>query len=253
MTRCPLLRMVAPFRPALTSPPPACANAGIPTFKPSSFDLYGPARVPLVTDVQQGALGDCWLMAALADVAYIDPGAIERMFNNNGNGTYTVGLYTTQMINGVSVQPGPIEYVTVDRRALPAGGWNFDNPYVGSAYGSPFVVLWAALAEKAYAELYCGNSYQNMAGGFSNVPLAAITGRPTPPDISPDHTDLANALEQDQFVCLATPGSVPVPLIHSHEYAVLNYDKTSAHFLAVQPLGDQRTRQRGRRHPGQAC
>jgi len=58
------------------------------------------------TDIVQGRLGDCGFMATLAEAALRDPKAINNMFIDNGDGTYTVRFFN----NGVA------DYVTVDRQ-----------------------------------------------------------------------------------------------------------------------------------------
>jgi hypothetical protein len=106
-----------------------------------SGTLFGP-NGPSFLDVQQGNLGDCWLLASLAEVAYRDPQDIRNMFTADGTGVengVTVSLYNVRFFNTAGVA----EYVTVDTE-LPAGGTLYDQPING--------VLWVALAEKAYAE-----------------------------------------------------------------------------------------------------
>ena len=48
---------------------------------------------PSHRDEFQGQLGDCYLISALGSIADSDPAAIEDMFINNGDGTYTVRFY----------------------------------------------------------------------------------------------------------------------------------------------------------------
>ena len=63
---------------------------------------------PSYLDVEQGEVGDCWLMASLAEVAARDPQDITNMFTYDGttvdNGA-TVGLYTVRFFssNGSAV------------------------------------------------------------------------------------------------------------------------------------------------------
>ncbi len=93
---------------------------------------------PAYTDVQQGAEGDCYLIAALGAIAKSSRSAIQNMFLDNGDGTWTVGFWY-----------GIARYVTVDHLAHEAlelaglrggvAGFSFD----------PNNVLWVALAEKA--------------------------------------------------------------------------------------------------------
>ena len=189
----------------------------------------------MVTDVHQGGSGDCWLMATLGEVAYNDPGMIQSMFTANGNGTYTVRLYESQTAN-----PGSPSYVTVNNK-LPDGGHLYDSPYDGNAY----CVLWAALAEKAYAELRFGDySYSDLSGSSPTHPLAVITGRPTqdvgwakttpPPTYSFD-SDAEAALSQHQFMILGTAGGPAAPLVDSHAYALLAC--SNGQFLLFNPWG----------------
>jgi hypothetical protein len=203
-------------------------------------------------DVAQGKEGDCWLMASLAEVAARNPGDIESMFIDNGDNTYTVRFYDN----------GTPDYVTVDKY-LPDGGTDFDRPQ-----GS----LWAALAEKAYAQENAAgwigsshpgvDSYAALYGGHPDWALAAITGRPSSyytgysggsfswggPSI-PTGT-IANDWAQGMFVVLCTgdsPGSSLV--VPDHCYAMVNY--VSGWFTFFNPWGlSGNTSSNGTYYPG---
>jgi hypothetical protein len=136
-------------------------------YSPISGTLFGSgsAGFPSYLDVQQGGLGDCWLMASLAEVAARVPAYAMAMFIFDGstveNGAQ-VNVYSVRFYNS----QGLAHYVTVDTE-LPAGGGYYAHPVNN--------VEWVALAEKAYAEANAlgyvpthndgTNSYAVMGGG----------------------------------------------------------------------------------------
>ena len=85
------------------------------TYSAVNSPLFG-AIGPSMSDINQGELGDCYLLCALAEVANQDPSAITSMITNNGNGTYGVRFY----VDGVA------RYVTVDNQ-LANGGSAFNS------------------------------------------------------------------------------------------------------------------------------
>jgi hypothetical protein len=110
-------------------------------------------------DINQGYLGDCYLLAGLAEVAKQNPNAISSMVTANGNNTYGVRFY----VNGVA------DYVTVNS-SLANGGSIFN-------YGKN---IWGSLVEKAYAQLQSSNSWTAIGnGGWPRYALEAITGAST--------------------------------------------------------------------------
>jgi hypothetical protein len=46
-----------------------------------------------VDDIEQGSLGDCYLIATIASIAKTNPGFITNMITDNHDGTYIVRLY----------------------------------------------------------------------------------------------------------------------------------------------------------------
>ena len=58
----------------------------------TGYTLFGP-NGPAFTDVVPGNVGDCWLLASLAETAARDASVIQNMFIANGNGTWTVQFY----------------------------------------------------------------------------------------------------------------------------------------------------------------
>jgi hypothetical protein len=145
--------------------------SGTPTFSVSysapNLPLYGAAG-PSINDVNQGYLGDCFLLASAGELASQNPSAVQSMITANGNGTYGVRFY----VNGAAT------YVTVNGQ-LADGGTEFNEASD----------LWASLVEKAYTQLQAGgnvtgngaasygNSWSSIGnGGYPEYALEQLTG-----------------------------------------------------------------------------
>ncbi len=165
-------------------PASAVSMDGHPDFTISysrvSAPLFG-ASGPSLSDVNQGYLGDCYLLAPLAEAASQDPAAITSMITDNGDGTYGVRFY----VNGAA------RYVTVNTQ-LADGGWEFNHG----------ANLWASLIEQAYAEAQAqglitgnppyadGNSFSSIGnGGSPEFALEEITDASAITDFNADSSN----------------------------------------------------------------
>lgn len=162
---------------------------------------------PQYGDVDQGGLGDCWLMAASAAVAHTDPEYIQNRVSENPDGTFNVRLGDrTQRVDPT----------------FPNAGYADPTPN-GQAN-----TLWPALVEKAYAQQE-GNNYGNLDGGNPGRALEALTGQPTTrtavsPTSNADDVwrTLQDGVTGDHPMVASTPGTGTTPPLHdNHAYAVL--------------------------------
>jgi hypothetical protein len=216
----------------VTGDHPAAGQA----YSPVSGSLFG-ANGPSYLDVRQGGVGDCWLLASLAEVAARNPADIRNMFTYQGtaveNGA-TVSLYSVRFFDN----SGTAHYVTVDTE-LPAGGGEYDHPVNG--------VLWVALAEKAYAEAngmrfvttqHVGtDSYSALDGGDAAWALRAITGK-SASDISINPSNIAAAWNAGKLIVLCTNHPASSYIVGNHCYALVAYNGSSSRpFEIYNPWG----------------
>jgi hypothetical protein len=125
-------------------------------YAPAPFDLpLFAGGGPSMDDINQGYVGDCYFVSALAEIAYQNPSLITSMFVDNGNGSYGVRFYVN----------GSPEWVTVSNQLANAG--TFLNRDPGA--------LWASLAEQAFAQLR-GNDFYAIEGGYGENSLEQLTG-----------------------------------------------------------------------------
>lgn len=114
-------------------------------------------------DVAQGALGNCWLVGAMAGLAEY-PAAVRNCFVNveaNDRGKYQIRLWCGRSDKWV--------VVTVDDNIPVFAGTKsaiFMRPNGGE--------MWAILMEKAFAK-FCG-SYRALKGGFAGFAWHCMTG-----------------------------------------------------------------------------
>ena len=205
--------------------------------------LFGP-NGPVYTDVHQGLLGDCWLLASFAEAAARAPQDITRMFTDLG----------TYMENGVQVHVWSVNFydttgvsrsVIVDNK-LPvnsSGNTVFDEASNG--------VLWVALAEKAYIQASAlgyvtinnpvDNSYMSINDGNACDALAAITGQQAT-DVSIDASGIDYDFSVGDLVVLGTGSTTSSSLIvPNHDYAVINDDLTGTwqyQYTVYNPWGE---------------
>ena len=158
---------------------------------------------PSYLNVHQGQLGDCWLLASLAEVAAREPSVIKNMFTYEGLETEFVTTQYARVPVATNVGVWEVRfffangnsfYVTVDSM-LPGGGTIYAQPNVTNALGNG--ALWASLAEKAYVEAngdgfvtsqaMLHNAYGALNGGSPLWALSAIAG-PNAPIASPQPT-----------------------------------------------------------------
>lgn len=158
-------------------PSSSVTMSGVPNFNVYYSDVSNPlfgSGGPSMSDINQGYLGDCFVLAPLAEMAAQDPSAIQSMITANGNNTYSVRF----TVNGKA------DYVTVNDM-LADGGGIFNHATND----------WASLVEKAYTQLQAGgavtgdnftygNSYSSIGnGGYPDAILEEITGAPMITDL----------------------------------------------------------------------
>lgn len=143
------------------------------TLTPIAGQLFvaGPGEISDISasDVHQGMLGDCNLLAPLAALARARPAAIRRLISRNGDGTYNVTLFDKNHF--WSDRTAHTIQVTSQFYTDSSG-----NPYY-ARYGSTGGAneLWVMLIEKAFANLK--GSYDAADGAiFDREGLELITG-----------------------------------------------------------------------------
>ena len=117
------------------------------------------------SDVVQGALGDCWLLAALASLAEY-PGAIENCFlslEHSNRGKYYFRLYDAR------IGKRKREIIVIDDY-IPCFRED-ERPLFSQPKGNE---MWVLLLEKAFAK-FCGG-YSELRGGHAIWAMQAITG-----------------------------------------------------------------------------
>jgi hypothetical protein len=204
-----------------TDLPTAGSTAYPATYKVDAAALFGASGSPSYLDVNQGALGDCYLLASLAEIALKDPNTIKSMFVDDGNGVYGVRFFDRIT--------GKAEYVTVDSE-LPyfSGNYGWANGSKLEYANGP--VKWAALAEKAYAELNAegvlprasADSYAALAGGWGD-PITEITGKAVNA-FQPGDANIFKGWNAGEEILVATGSNATGHFVPSHMFEVVGYN-----------------------------
>ncbi len=212
-------------------------------------DTYTQINAPLfsaggasLNDVNQGALGDCYVLAALAEVANNDPNFISSMIVNNGNNTYGVRFYVNDHEEWVTVNDFIPTYTAN------GGQFVFNN---SSAQGN----IWVDLVEKAYVQLNAEgnlgrytseNGYNSIWSGWPEQVLNQVTGTTTINyQASTDPSTLASivsALNAGNDVVLCSysnsyNSSGQLCLVGSHAMSVTGYDSVTGDLIIRNPWG----------------
>ena len=170
-------------------------------------------------DVNQGAIGNCWFMAAASGVAEKED-RLQKMFLNTddsleANGVYGVNFYTL----GV-----PHTVVVDDYLPMQWGTTKFARPGSDNS-------LWGAILEKAFAKHW--GTYERLQGGLPHYAIRTLLGSPWEEyykqSITVDDlwTKLAAADYAHDMIMTGTPGSGNHDnthengLAHSHAYTVV--------------------------------
>ncbi len=126
-------------------------------------------------DVNQGGVGDCWALSALAAEGHGNPDAYEDMVRQNSNGTVSVRMYDDS---------GNPHWVTVtgdlpvdENGSLAGVSGDSTNNSAATAEN------WPAYVEKALARAYedgdgSTSGYEDINGDWPDQSVEALTGRP---------------------------------------------------------------------------
>jgi calpain family cysteine protease len=191
-------------------------------------DARGRTVPPVFSDVEQGNLGDSWLLAACAAVAHVLPRRLIASIHKNEDGAFSVRLGKVELL------------VTAD---FPT------DPYADPAPNGQKDTLWPALVEKAFA-IAEGGSYAHLEGGNPGRALESLTGEPAVRLSIARHRAL-DRLFAALKACRESPAPIVIhtlgadtrpPLEPDHHYAVLEiFEREGARLLKIyNPWGSKR-------------
>ena len=177
-------------------------------------------------DVCQGALGDCWLLAAIAAVAEVDGGDLIRgLFLTQE--AEPCGCYRVKLFDAFA---NKWKVFTIDDR-VPMGS-NGKSPMFSKPNGHE---LWVLLLEKAFARMW--GSYAALDGNVPSVALEAFTGNVRvdmkPKQYAEKHSSeqlfkvFDKALDEKVVIVVGTHGkdegkTNDLGLVPGHAYTVLD-------------------------------
>ncbi len=115
---------------------------------------------PVASDINQGAVGDCYYIAALAAFATSRPSVVSEAAVDMGDGTYIVKF----------TRAGSPVFVRVSNQIPTAGGSNFRYARPGAAG-----TVWVPIMEKAFAYFRSGaNTYASINAGWMGEAYSAL-------------------------------------------------------------------------------
>ena len=172
-----------------------------------------------VSDINQGQIGDCFLLSSIGELALWHTSAITNMIHANANGTETVTLYLAA--NG--------QLPTFGTTSFKATSVTIDNTFPSNAVNSGATQdvlngqkeIWVQVLEKAVATLeggYGAISY----GGYPVVAMEELTGQPatwmSPASLT--LSQLQSFMAAGDLIVMDTPGSgtLPYGLFNDHAY-----------------------------------
>lgn len=201
----------------------AAGPAPVGALAPQILTLYltevGQASLITVADINQGQLGDCFLLSSMGEEALFHPSAISKMIHDNGNGTETVTLYVDKSGRLPTFGSSAFKATTVTVNNV------FSTASVNNGYSQDTVgnkkEIWAQVIEKAVATLNGGyNAIAN--GGYPVLAMEELTGR-TATYIAPSQLTLASLLQHIGAGDLMTfdtssQSRLPYGLVSNHAY-----------------------------------
>src|SRR5579863_8073929 len=159
--------------------PSASAAAAAPTTPgtaATALYLLEPGNTSLISiyDINQGQIGDCFLLASIGEIALWHPSAIMNMIHANADGTETVTLH-------LAASGQLPTYGTTQFRATTVTVTNVFPSYAVNNGATQDVVngvkeIWVQVLEKAVATLEGG--YNSIAyGGYPEIAMEELTGQ----------------------------------------------------------------------------
>ena len=125
------------------------------------------------TDINQGQMGDCFLLSSIGELALFHPDWITNMIQANADGTETVTLY--RAANGSLPSFGTTSYIATSVTVTNVFPTNSVNNGASQDVLNGQKEIWVQVLEKAAATL-CGGYNAIANGGYPTIAMEELTG-----------------------------------------------------------------------------